>query len=193
MRAILILPLFLLAAGCALQGGLPPVVVELYDRVEPAGCIEIEAERDGSIREVEAEIPTADLPAAVLAAAEKELPGGRVTGAEIEYVGGMRSWEVKKVVDGREFELVFDETGKLLEKEEAIERSAAPAPVMQAAMGRIVGAGFKSVERIMRLGETEYHVKVTKGGATYKMVLTPAGKILRAVREQRAEIEIPLE
>ena len=37
-----------------------------------------------------------------------------------------------------------------------------------------------------------YHVKSTLKGGSYKVIVSPEAKVLRRVREQRAEIEIPL-
>lgn len=181
------------AGACRSSAGrLPAGIVDLYDDAAPGGWMEIEAERDGRVLEMEAEIPVGALPAAVRAAAERELPGGRITGAEREIVGGRRGYEVKKHKDGREYELVFSAAGELLEKEVTLSRDEAPAAVLQAAAAAMPGATFRSVERVERGKEVLYHVKYTRDGASYKLVLAPDGRVTRKVREQKAEIEIPL-
>jgi hypothetical protein len=197
--ALLTIATLTVAIACGVQSGtatdtakLPAVIIEMYDAASPNGAIEIEADRDGTIVEIEAGIAIEDLPAKIRKAADKDLPGGKVTGAEIEDIHGTRSWEVQKIIDGLSYEVVYDEDGNLLEKEAEIRREDAPKAVIDAAMGILPGAAFKSVETITKGEETVYHVKVVKDGGSYKFVLAADGKILRKVREAPAEIEIPL-
>jgi len=190
-RLLFLSPLCL--AACAGLGSMPGVVVEMYDKVSPDGMIEIEAERSGKIIEIEAEIAVDDVPANVREAAAAQLPGGRVTGAEYEVVGRKRSYEVKMAKGGRDYEFVFDLDGNLLESEKELMRNEAPKAVADAGIAAVPGANFKSVEILTAGGEDVYHVKTTKGGATYKIVLSEDGTVLRKVREQRTELEIPIE
>ena len=187
------------AIACGVQSGqatdgekLPPIVIQMYDTALPGGTIEIEANRDGTIIEIEAEIAVDAVPKVIRDKAEEDLPGGEITGAEIEDVGGRKAYEIKKVVEGLGYELVYDESGKLLEKEAEVRKEDAPKAVIDAAMGVVPGAAFKSVEMITMGEESVYHVKTTKDGGSYKIVLKPDGTILRKVREAPAEIEIPL-
>ncbi len=177
--------------GCGL-GRISPEIVELYDMADPAGVIEIEVDRDGSIREMEADIDPADLPAAVRAAAMAMAPGGTITGAEREFTLTAPAWEVKIDDAGVAKEFVVDEQGNVIESEREIARAEAPAAVLAAADAAVAGGEFVSVEVIEHGTGTEYHVKKARGGARYKVVVAPDGTVLRAVREQRAEIEIPL-
>jgi hypothetical protein len=181
-------------AGCGdgEEGGLPPIVIEMYDQGAPDGVIEIEAERDGTIIEIEVGIDPAKVPQAIRDAADRDMPGGEVKGAELEYVGGKKAYEIKKSKDGLDYELVYDEAGTLIEREAEMKRADAPAAVMAKAMAIVAGAEFKSVEKITRGEEATFHVKVTKGGASYKFVLEEDGTVVRKVREARAEIEIPM-
>ncbi|MHC4937546.1 MAG: hypothetical protein ACYTHK_01085 [Planctomycetota bacterium] len=191
MRNVFTLPLLLLAA-CAGMGKLPGVVIEMYDRAKPDGMIEIEAERNGAIVEIEADIPIADLPKNIRDEAMKQLPGGQITGAEYEVVGKARTYEVKMRKGGVNYEFVYDKDANLLESEKEIRVQDAPKGVVEAAIASIPGSKFKSVEVITKGGDDVYHVKSTLKGGTYKVIVSPDGKVLRRVREQRAEIEIPL-
>ena len=181
-------------AACSTPGdaALPSQLVRLYDEAAPAGLLEIEADRNGTILELEAEIPTSALPEAVVAAAREQLPGAEIVGAEHEFVGDLEGYEVKMRSDGVDYELVLDLDGVLLEKEVAMEPADAPSAVMEGARAAVSGGELKSVERVERTGETEYHVKFQRDGASYKVVLRPDGSVLRRVREARAELEIPL-
>jgi uncharacterized membrane protein YkoI len=182
----------LLLVACASGGKLPGSVVEMYDVGKPGGMIEIEAERDGTIVEIEAEIDPAELPANIMEAAKKQLPGAQVTGAEYERVGKTLTYEVQMAKDGRDYEFVFDARGNLTESEKELRRNEAPKGVVEAGVGAIPGASFKSVEVITKDGVDVYHVKSTKAGASYKVIVSPDGEVMRRVREHKAEIEIPL-
>lgn len=170
----------------------PSELVMLYDEASPTGVIEIELNRDGTVAEMEVETPVDAIPREILDAAETVLPGGTVTGAELEIVDRRRCWEVKKRIGDLDYELVFDADGRLLERESEIRREDAPAAVFTAAEAALPGGNFKSVERIEVGPTTVYHLKYEIDGATYKLVIEPDGDVVRRVREQRAEIEIPL-
>ncbi|KAA3604972.1 MAG: hypothetical protein DWQ01_20420 [Planctomycetota bacterium] len=185
----------LIFTGC--QSRVPGTLVELYDRAAPDGVIEIELQRDGSIIEMEAEVPVSQLPETVLAAAQAEMPEAQVTGAELEYQGRDRVWEVKLRYLDRDHELVIDDAGNLLEFERELGWDEAPPEVLEGANLAIQGGNPVSVEILGILqesGEYEnlYHVKLDRDGARYKVELSPNGEVLRKVREARAEIEIPL-
>jgi len=183
-----------LLSSCASSGGLgqvPAGTVELYDMCAPAGLMEIELARDGTVLEMEADVSPADLPPAVRDAALERLPGASITGAEREIHTDGRFWEVKLTHESREWEVICDDAGRVVETEQELRRDEAPAPVLEAADAAVAGS-FKSVELIEGRSGTCYHVKKERDGASYKIVLSPEGKVLRKVREQRAELEIPL-
>ena len=180
--------------SCASSKGLgtmPVGVVELYDGAKPDGLMEIELARDGTVLEMEADVSPEVLPAAIRSAALGRLPGATITGAEREMHVEGRFWEVKLTHQGREWEVICDDAGKVVETEQELRREEAPAAVLSAADAAVAGT-FKSVELIEGRSGTSYHVKKERDGASYKIVLSPEGKVLRKVREQRAEIEIPL-
>lgn len=178
--------------GCAPLGRVPPRLVDLYDQALPTGTIEIELERDGAVREMEADIVPSAVPQSLRDRALELAGGGAVTGAEREFTRRGPAYEVKVVASGRAYEFVFDAQGQLLESEKEIRPAEAPAAVMEAADRALAGGSLKSVELVERGATQEYHVKKMKDGASYKIVVAPDGRLLRRVREQRAEIEIPL-
>jgi len=196
-RLIGIIVLALLVLGLtACQSGLgkvSPKMVELYDVAAPEGMIEVEINRDGTIREMEADINVADLPAVVKDAALKKAPKAKITGAEREFTGAGPAWEVQLQHEGRNWEYVIDGTGKILETEKELKQSEAPPAVIAASKAAVPGGQFKSVEVITTHdGVTEYHVKKLVEGVSYKIVMAPDGTVKRKVREHKAEIEIPL-
>ena len=187
-------------AGCASHGAgrVPGEFVELYDQALPSGVIEIELERSGALREIEADIPVHALPAAVADAVRSGNPGVVFTGAERELRGGREAWEVKFAHQGRAQEWVVDGAGNLVETERELRRDEVPAAVVPASERALPDSTLVSVEEVQAhraaAGEigTTYHVKRARDGASYKLVLTADGGLVRAVREQRAELEIPL-
>jgi hypothetical protein len=193
---VLAVSLFLSAGLCSCTGLGSSSLVDLYDRASPTGMIEIEMERNGAIKEIEAEISPTELPTIVRDAAMQRAPGGTITGAEREINQDGKCWEVKMNYQGRGWEFIVDDMGKILETEKELRRNEAPAAVLTAADEAIPGGAFVSVEVIetMSAGKTKtcYHVKKTRDGASYKIVLAEDGKVLRKVREAKAEIEIPL-
>jgi len=186
------LVLLLAATSCASAGPAPGDIVTLYDMARPDGVIELELERDGALREIEADIPVDAVPAHVLDAARKRAPGGVITGAEREFRGEGSGYEVKMTHDGRAWEFVFDDDGRLVETEKELFAREAPPEVLAAAETALPGSAFKSVELITHGASQEYHVKRTKDGVSHKMVIAPDGTLKRHVREARAELEIPI-
>ncbi|MHC4852444.1 MAG: PepSY-like domain-containing protein [Planctomycetota bacterium] len=186
----LTIPLTLALSACTGLG--TSSLVGLYDQGKPDGMIEVELDRNGAIREMEADIPTSDLPANIREAAMAKAPGGEIKGAEREITAAGTGWEVKMKHQGRMWEFVMDNDGKILETEKELTKDEAPAAVLQAADRAISGGTFVSVELIERGDESEYHVKKARDGASYKIVLTADGTVKRKVREAKAEIEIPL-
>lgn len=189
---LFLLAITLTSCGTGGLGCVPPCLVQLYDQASPNGVIELEIGRDGTIHEMEADIPVSDLPDAVRTAVQAKAPGARITGAERELTANAEAWEVKLNHQGRAWEYVLDASGTILESEKELRRHEAPAEVLKAADMAVQGGRFKSVELIMRGDEQEYHVKKIMNGASYKIVLAPDGTVIRKVREARAEIEIPL-
>lgn len=180
--------------GCGGLGSVSTKLVELYDMAAPDGIIELEIARDGTMIEMEADVPVSTLPDVVREAAMKKAPGARITGAEREFNARGAAWEVKLNHEGRDWEFVIDDEGVILETEKELRRSEAPQTVLAAAKNAVPGGVFRSVEVITKYdGATEYHVKKMIAGVSYKVVLATDGTVIRKVREQKAEIEIPLE
>jgi len=173
-------------------GRVPLELVELYDMAATDGVIEIELDRDGRIVEMEAEIPLLDVPKVAADAALAHLPAGRVTGAERELTRRGPGYELKFDVGGLAWEVVVDEQGNILETEQELDPLSAPRAVIDTANATVPGGVLRSVELIVRRDSREYHVKKDLLGVTYKIVTDGDGRLLRAVREARAEIEIPL-
>ena len=194
LTGTLLLALPLCSCASSDLGTVPREVIELYDQARPDGVIEMEIDRERQLREIEVEIPVESLPQRVRDAALAQVDeAGVIIGAEREIQGGERLWEVKVRSRGRNWEFIVDDEGEIHEVEKELFRDEAPREVLEAADRALPGGTFKSVELIRFDRDDEvYHVKKSKDGGSYKIVVAPDGRILRRVREQRAEIEIPL-
>lgn len=149
---------------------------------------------DGSGRVIEIEYHTTaeHLPAAVRAAAEREIPGGTILSCEKEYHGGKTYWEVEKSVDGLKREIMFRSDGSVLSTEFEIALASAPRSVLDAAQRAVPGGELTSVEEVREGERVAFHVKLRKDGIRYKLIFTPAGELERKLRELAAEVEVPV-
>jgi len=182
------------ATGCQQGiGRVDPRVVSLYDDALVDGSMEIEIDRDGSVRKVEAEIAVDELPRNALDAARAARPGAIVVGAERDlFRDGTEAFEVQLRDGDVTIEVVVDAFGNVVETETTISRDEAPLSVLRGAEAALPGGAFQSIERVERRGDVTYHVKKNLNGASYKLVLDASGTVRRIVREARAEIEIPI-
>lgn len=125
------------AARAAAQGSLPAAVAGAFHQTYPAARVlhvskerregrvvyEIES-RDGSTRrdliytpagevlEIEERIPPDSVPRAVRAAAETQVPGGKLVGAERVTRGAVVQFEIEMRRNGRSRFLTFDPEGR---------------------------------------------------------------------------------
>ena len=121
----------------------------------------------------------ADLPAAVRERVEKEAPGARVKGVEIQEKNGRRVYEVTVVRDGKSEELAIAADGMLLgrdaddedDDEAPVAESAVPA-VVRAGVAKVLGgtpvkAWTKETQDGVDVYEAEYAVDGGKGSVSF--------------------------
>lgn len=181
-----------LLAACSSTDRVPDRLLDLLDQTRADGAVEIELDRDGSYRDLEAEVAVERVPPSIVSALVTAFPGAQVTGAEREYQGGAWTWELAFRARGRALQAVISEDGRVLETEEPIALVDAPASVVAASVVLLPASTLASVDRVEGPEGVSYHVKRVRDGARYKVVTRADGTVLRAVREIRAEIEIPL-
>lgn len=192
-RLVAVAALAGLFAGCAA----PPFGPESGRDVMlvPAdGLVELALDGDGRIVAVEYHCRPDDVPQAVMRVVEAVLPGGEIVDCEKEYRGGELFFEVKKIVDGRGVEIMVAPDGRIDGREVEVPASSVPDAVIEGA-ARAVPGGERSLVEELRDGANnlvEYHVKSKRAGIAYKCVLTPAGKVVRLLRETPAEVEVPV-
>jgi hypothetical protein len=186
---------FLFVAGCASPGFPPETEVET-EKVPADKRIEVGL-GPGSfqVREVEFHVDKESLPVEITRRAVEEMPGGEITECEIEYHGTTKYYEVTCLVQGKEQEAMFTESGQVYQWELEVDSSSVPAVIMEQAMAACTGGELTKTEQILDGDQNplEYHFKMTKDGVKYKVVcpMTPDQPVT-VYREVRAEIEVPM-
>jgi len=162
-----------------------------------ARTLEITLDADGNPAEIEYHIDPAQVPERIRKAMDALHPGGPYTDAEREWHDGVLYYELNRLVDGREVEAMFTESGVLFSEELEVGREGLSGAVHRALAERFpVGVPSKYEEiYVVRDGVRvleQYHVKLVDGGVHYKVALHPAGPILGIWTETPAELELPV-
>jgi hypothetical protein len=163
------------------------------DDARIATKVEIQVDKAGRILEIEFHVPPDAIPAVVRAAMDRLHPGGPFTDAEIERDGTGTYYELSRVVNGMEVEAMFTAGGELVSEEIQVAESSVPETVRSAVSRAYPGGAVAKWEEIRDKARqlVEYHVKLTFEGRKHKVMLDPAGALLRAVYEIPAEVEVP--
>jgi hypothetical protein len=167
-----------------------------WDLEDARQAVKIETAVGGSGRhlEIEYHIPPDDVPQAVRDAMDALYPVGTYVGAEKESSGGELYYELAKEVNGFKVEAMFRPDGTLHEEEIEIPVADVP-PAVQDAIRKAWPQGEVTAWEMIRAPNgniTEYHVKLEHEGKAHKIVVTTAGKIVKAFYEIPAEIEVPI-
>jgi len=168
-------------------------LVELARQTRTGGEFVIEVAEDGQVINADAQVEMSSVPKAILEAAERELPGPAVD-AEREIAIGVRYWEIEKKVDGRTIELMIDDAGKLLGKEEELAKANWPEAIVKAVNQAVPEGQITTIELVTgpeALGGTEYHVKKDLGKEILRISVLKDGTVTRYVRKIRGEFKPP--
>lgn len=118
-----------------------------------------------------------DLPAAVQAAVKERTRNATLVGISTEKEEGKTMYEVETKVDGKSRDLLFDQSGTIVETEEEVDIETLPAPARAAFEKRAMGGTLAKVEKVMAGGTTTYEGTIkTKAGKTTEYAVTSAGK-----------------
>lgn len=158
-----------------------------------ASKVEAAVDAGGDFVEIEYHIAPNLVPETVRAAMSQLYPDSMFTGAEYEVDGGTVFYELTAEDGGRAVEAMFHEDGRLHSME--LEVDPASEPAITRAVARMWPAStLKAVEEI-RDGEqllVEYHVKIDADGRALKVTVDRDAKVVAAVREIAAELEVPV-
>ena len=89
-----------------------------YPRIALTGAALIAIAASAAFGEEEQDVALADVPAAVIAAAEREVPGFKAKEAEMEVEDGKTIYELEGKANGTEYEIEVSADGEVLEVEE---------------------------------------------------------------------------
>jgi hypothetical protein len=155
--------------------------------------IEMTVNAQGKPTEIEFHMSPAEVPQVVREAMDKLHPGGAFTDAEKEWNGGKLYYELSREVKGMEVEAMFTPDGQLFQQEVEVPQSKVPAGVQTAARAALSGGKVTKWEEIRDGDNTllEYHVKMSRGGKDFKLMITLGGRVKAVYREIPSEIEVP--
>lgn len=133
----------------------------------------------------EKELTKHQVPKAVLEAFEKAYPNAKGVEFEKEMFEGKAAYEVEYKEDGKEYEVMYNAEGSLVQKEEQIDAMTLPEPVSQAVMKAHPKGKIKEAEKVMKPDGTitGYEVEIKSEGKELELELDSSGKILKTERE----------
>ena len=146
-----------------------------------------EAKKDG--REID--IPRSKLPEKVGKAALDALPGGKIEDIDKEIKDGKTIWELGVSADGKDYEVLVDDDGKLIskveKKEEKIKVADLPAAVVDGVQKEFAGAKITSAVKITKGDAQTFEMNIDIGKKTWEIVTTPEGKLLSKAEVKEEE------
>ena len=138
------------------------------------------------------EISLAKVPAKVLEAARKAVPGIKLTEAEVEKTRKGVVYELEGNVEGKEYEIEVSAEGKVLEieqDEEEIPLSKVPEKVLEAARKALPGIKLTEAEVEKTRKGVVYELEGSLGGKEYEIEVTAEGRVLGTEQEDEDDDE----
>ena len=140
-------------------------------------------------------ITAAAVPALVMNAAKKAVPGIKITRAEKEKNDDQTIYELKGNAAGKEYEIKISAQGKVLKAEgddeddegeeaEDIVLSDIPAKVKAAVAEKVSGIKLTEAEMKLKDSVKVYKLEGSANGYDYEIKVTQDGKILRFEKEK---------
>lgn len=129
----------------------------------------------------EKELRKNQVPNAVVEAFEKAHPNAKKVEFEEETFAGKTAYEVEYKEDSREYELLYDADGKLLQKEEEVDVKTLPEQIRQAVTKAHPKAKIKEAEQVMKPDGTVtgYELEIQEGRKELELELDSSGQILK--------------
>ncbi|SET05590.1 Putative beta-lactamase-inhibitor-like, PepSY-like [Nitrosomonas marina] len=121
------------------------------------------------------------VPKAVLDAFEKAYPNAQEVEFEEETIDGKIFYEIEYKENGKEFEILYDVNGVIVQKEETIDVKNLPDQIVQAINTAYPKATIEEAEKLMKADGTVigYEVEIKAEGKEYELELDASGKILK--------------
>ena len=125
------------------------------------------------------------VPKAILEAFEKAHPNAQEVEFEKKIVGGKTGYEVEYMENGREYEILYDSDGVIIQMEETLDVKALPEPIVQAISKAYPKATIEDAEKVMKPDGTVivYEVEIKTEGKKFELELDANGKILKTEQD----------
>ena len=139
----------------------------------------------GQANASEKELSKQQVPKAVLEAFEKAYPNAKDVEFEKETIEGKAVYEVEFKENDREYEILYDSTGVILQIEEALDVKALPESIVQAISKAYPKATIEDAEKVMKPDGTVtvYEVEIKMEGKKLELELDASGKILKSEQD----------
>jgi uncharacterized membrane protein YkoI len=144
--------------------------------VANAGTEKADGDGEGKEKTKAQKMALADLPAAVRAAIDKEIPGATIDQIEKENEGGKVVYDVEAKLNGKHVEMDVADDGKVLNRQDEVPFASLPAAARAAAEKFFGGPGDYQAGREVESGKVSYEVSGKKDGAKAEIRLTEDGK-----------------
>lgn len=126
----------------------------------------------------EVKIKQKDVPPAAVATAAKDYPKARITIWERETQDGKDFYEATLKEGSAQWQLLFDNQGAFVAREEDVSVSDVPTPVRDAVKNKYSKAQIRSAEKITRPAGVEFELGL-KNAPKKVMVVGSSGAVLR--------------
>lgn len=135
----------------------------------------------GQVNASEKEVNKDQVPTAVVEAFEKSYPNAKEVEFEKKTIEGKAAYEVEYKENGKEYEILYDSDGMILQKEETIDVTALPEPIVQAISKAYPKASIEEAEMMTESDGTVigYEVEIKTEGKKLELELDAHGKILK--------------
>ena len=131
------------------------------------------------------EVSKHEVPKAVLEAFEKAYPNAKEVEFEKEIFEGKAAYEVEYKENGREYEILYNSDGVILQIEETLDVKALPEPIIQAISKAYPKATIEDAERVIKSDGTitVYEIEIKTEGKKLELELDSNGKILKTEKD----------
>jgi len=135
----------------------------------------------------------ADAPAAVQKTMTEQAKGAKIDSLDKEVEKGQTVYEADVMLDGKEYEIVVAEDGKLVSKDLAqqegtpIKFSEAPAAVQKTFKDLDGGQAIDKLDKEDEDGKTIYEGDIKIGGKNYEVKVAPDGKLISKTLDEEGD------
>lgn len=139
----------------------------------------------GQAHASEKELSKQQVPKAVLEAFEKAYPNAKDIEFEKETIEGKAVYEVEFKENDKEYEILYDSSGVILQIEETLDVKALPESIVQAISKSYPKATIEEAEKVMKPDGTVtvYEVEIKTEGKKLELELDANGKILKTEQD----------